>query len=155
MARFKIRPAQCHESAALTALVLRSKAHWGYDDAFMRQSQSSLTITGELIATGLVLVVENAEGRLVAIASLSPLENGVFDLLHMFVEPDAMGSGVGAALFRAIADLARAQDATTLSILSDPYAAAFYEKMGAVRIGDAPSDAIPGRRLPLLEYRLS
>jgi hypothetical protein len=27
--------------------------------------------------------------------------------------------------------------------------------MGAVRIGDAPSDAIPGRRLPLLEYRLS
>jgi len=155
MARFKIRPAQCHESAALTALMLRSKAHWGYDDAFMRQSQSSLTITGELIATGLVLVVENAEGRLVAIASLSPLENGVFDLLHMFVEPDAMGSGVGAALFRAIADLARAQYATTLSILSDPYAAAFYEKMGAVRIGDAPSDAIPGRRLPLFEYRLS
>lgn len=154
MAKFKIRPAQHHESAALTALVLRSKAHWGYDDAFMRQSQSSLTITGELIATGLVFVVENAEGRLVAIASLSPLKNGVFDLLHMFVEPDAMGSGVGAALFRAIADLARAQGATTLSILSDPYAAAFYEKMGAVRIGDAPSDAIPSRRLPLLEYNL-
>jgi len=37
---------------------------------------------------------------------------------------------------------------------ADPNAAAFYERAGAVRIGEAPSDAVPGRLLPLYEVRL-
>jgi hypothetical protein len=38
--------------------------------------------------------------------------------------------------------------------LADPNAAGFYERSGAVRVGEAPSDAVPGRRLPLYEIRL-
>jgi hypothetical protein len=38
-----------------------------------------------------------------------------------------------------------------LTILADPNAAAFYERAGAVRIGEAPSDAVPARLLPLYE----
>jgi hypothetical protein len=34
--------------------------------------------------------------------------------------------------------------------LADPNAAGFYERYGAVRIGEAPSDAVPDRLLPLL-----
>ena len=30
----RVRPARPDEAEALTALVLRSKAHWGYDEAF-------------------------------------------------------------------------------------------------------------------------
>ena len=41
-----------------------------------------------------------------------------------------------------------------LTILSDPYAAGFYERNGARLIGEAPSDAIPGRSLPLYEIKL-
>jgi hypothetical protein len=41
-----------------------------------------------------------------------------------------------------------------LLILSDPFAEAFYARLGAVRIGEGPSDAIPGRLLPLLEYAI-
>jgi hypothetical protein len=33
-------------------------------------------------------------------------------------------------------------------------AAGFYERNGAVRIGEARSDAVPGRLLPLYELRL-
>jgi hypothetical protein len=36
----------------------------------------------------------------------------------------------------------------------DPNAAGFYERNGAVRIGEAPSDAVAGRLLPLYEVRL-
>jgi len=36
-----------------------------------------------------------------------------------------------------------------LTILSDRYAAAFYERNGAIRTGVAPSDTVPGRMLPL------
>jgi hypothetical protein len=39
-------------------------------------------------------------------------------------------------------------------IASDPFAEPFYRAMGAERIGETPSDAIPGRLIPLLMYAL-
>ena len=45
---------------------------------------------------------------------------------------------------------AQQRGAKRLTILADPNAAGFYERDGAVRIGEAPSDAVPGRLLPLL-----
>lgn len=149
---FIIRSAQVDEAEALSALCKRSKAHWGYDAAFMQLSNASLTISPTLISTGRVIVAEDS--TLLGMASLEPLKDGTYDLLHMFVDPAAIGRGVGAALFLEIAARAKAEGACTLSILADPHAESFYLRMGAVRIGDAPSDAVPGRMLPLLWYRL-
>jgi len=152
MTGFQIRGARADEAQALTALCKRSKAHWGYDAEFMRLSDASLTIAPDLIAKGRVIVAE--DGALLGMASLEPLEAGVFDLLHMFVDPSAIGRGVGRALFVAIAERARKENGTLLSIMADPNAEAFYLRMGAGRTGDAPSDSVPGRRLPMLEFRL-
>jgi GNAT superfamily N-acetyltransferase len=153
MTDFKVRPARPEEADALSALCKRSKAHWGYDAEFMRLSGASLTISAALIESGRVLVAD--DGRLLGIASLDPLVDGVWDLLHMFVDPRAIGRGVGRELFAAICELARSNGATTLSIMADPHAEAFYRRMGAVRAGDAPSDAVPGRRLPMLEFPIA
>ena len=49
---------------------------------------------------------------------------------------------------------ARRRGAGRLTILADPYAAGFYERNGARLIGQAPSDAIPGRSVPLYEVKL-
>lgn len=147
-----IRTAQADEAETLSALCKRSKAHWGYDAEFMRLSNASLTIAPILISTGRVIVAE--DDALLGIASLEPLKDDTYDLLHMFVDPAAMGRGVGAALFAEIAARAKADGACALSILADPHAELFYIRMGAVRVGDAPSDAVPGRMLPLLSYRL-
>jgi GNAT superfamily N-acetyltransferase len=153
MEQMTVRPAAPSEAAALSALCKRAKAHWGYDAAFMAMSDASLTIAPALIEAGRVLIAEK-NGQLLGMASLEPLEDGTFDLLHMFVEPSAIGSGVGRVLFRDIATLARTLGAMRLSILADPHAEAFYLRMGAQRIGEAPSDAIPGRFLPLLKFDL-
>ena len=49
-------------------------------------------------------------------------------------------SGVGRALLaHAVAEV-RQRGAERLTILADPNAAGFYERNGAVRIGEAPSD---------------
>jgi N-acetylglutamate synthase-like GNAT family acetyltransferase len=155
MDEIKIRRAERHEAVALTALMRRAKAHWGYDPEFMRLSEASFAIPDELFARGHVLVAASEAGPVLGVASLEPLPNeGDFDLLHMFVEPVAIGRGAGRALFEAIAEVARDAGARRLVILSDPNATAFYERMGARRTGDAPSDAIPGRHLPLLELSL-
>lgn len=145
-----MRPAQAGEAASLTALCRRSKAHWGYDAAFMLQSAQALTVHEDDIATGRVLVAVDAVGRVLAVARVEP--DGELGL--MFVDPPAIGSGVGKVLFEGSVALARGLGARRMAILADPNAARFYERLGARFVADAPSDAIPGRTLPLYEYDL-
>ena len=149
-----VRPAQAGEGLSLTALCVRSKAHWGYDAAFMKLSAASLRVDEADIASGRVLVATDAEGQAVGMASVLG-EAETVDLDALFVDPPAIGSGAGRALFAAAADLARRLGARRMTILADPNAASFYERMGARFLRNAPSDAIPGRLLPLYEYDLT
>jgi GNAT superfamily N-acetyltransferase len=145
-----VRAARPGEAEALTALAVRSKAHWGYDDAFMKMSQASLTVSEADIASGRVLVAER-QGLLFGMAKVEPdVELGM-----MFVDPLCLNRGVGRLLFEASAALARQLGARRMAILADPNAAPFYERMGARYVSQAPSDAIPGRTLPLYEYDLT
>jgi len=149
-----VRPAQAGEGASLGALCVRSKAHWGYDAAFLQKSAAALKVSEADIAAGRVLVAFDAAGRTIGVASVVP-EGETADLDVMFVDPPAIGSGVGRVLFEAAAGLARNFGAGRLMILADPNAAPFYERMGALFVRNAPSDAIPGRTLPLYEYDLT
>lgn len=151
-ASFSIRPARPEEAAALTALSIRSKAHWGYDADFMRLCLPVLELTPAEAGGDGVFVAQSDAGVLLGVAAVAPDDAGGFELGRIFVEPAAMGFGVGAALMAAIAGWCREHGVTELSILADPNAAAFYERMGAVRTGDAPSDAIPGRRVPTYRW---
>jgi hypothetical protein len=51
-----IRWAQVGEAETLTALCVRSKAHWGYDEEFMRLSAPSLRVSSTDIALNRVIV---------------------------------------------------------------------------------------------------
>lgn len=145
-----VRPARVGEAELLTDLCIRSKAHWGYDDAFMRLSRASLTVSDADIASGRVLVACGDD----QIAGVARVElDGELGL--MFVDPSMMNRGTGRMLFAAAAKLARRLGAHSMAILADPNAAPFYERMGARFVSQAPSDAIPGRTLPLYEYDLT
>ena len=91
-----------------------------------------------------------ADGQIAGVVALAPGDApGALDLNKLFIEPRHIRSGVGRALLaHAIAEARRR------GAVADPNAAAFYERAGAVRIGEAPSDAVPGRLLPLYEVRL-
>jgi GNAT superfamily N-acetyltransferase len=149
-----IRNAKPGEAEGLTALCTRSKAHWGYDAAFMKMSAAALAVSEDDIAAGCVLVAVDEAGRVVGMAAVLP-EGETSDLDAMFVDPPAIGSGAGRALFDAAVALARRQGAKRMTILADPNAAPFYERMGARYLRNAPSDAIPGRTLPFYEYDLT
>jgi GNAT superfamily N-acetyltransferase len=148
----KIRQAIADEAAALTELALRSKGHWGYDEEFLRDCRGDLTVTPELISNAPVFVLED-EGRVAGFYSLSG-EGAEVELLHLFVEPWAVGRGFGKLLFQHALETARASGFERLVIGSDPFALGFYEAMGARRIGDVASSVRPGRMLPLLHYPL-
>lgn len=150
----RIRLARVEEADALTSLVKRSKAHWGYDDEFMRLSEAALTITPGFIETARVLVAED-KYVLLGVASIAPMEEPhTFDLVHLFVEPGSIRNGTGRALFRAAAECARIRGGVKLLIAADPNAAAFYRRLGAKDAGQQSSESISGRMLPLLELTL-
>jgi GNAT superfamily N-acetyltransferase len=151
----RVRPARIDEANALTALCIRSKAHWGYDAAFMRQAAGALSVTPTMIEQGSVLVAEDTSGAVWGVAAVAATQAAdKFDLALLFVEPTGIRTGIGRVLFQAAVQLARKWGGGWLRILADPFAAEFYRRLGAAQIGEAPSDAIPGRNLPLFEYCL-
>jgi GNAT superfamily N-acetyltransferase len=149
----QVRSAKPGESQSLSALCVRSKAHWGYDADFMKLSAAALAVSEDDIAAGRVLVAVDDAGRVVGMACVLT-EGDTADLDALFIDPPVIGSGAGRALFAAAIILARRQGARRMTILADPNAAAFYERMGARYLRNAPSDAIPGRTLPFYEYDL-
>jgi len=153
-----IRMARTGEAQGLTALCLRSKAHWGYDAEFMRRCVPSLTVSEQSIAEGRVLVATDANGRAIGTVSVMADVEGdgeEAELGLMFVDPSAIGGGIGRSLFDAAVGLARRLGYRRMSILADVNAAPFYERMGARFLHHAPSDAITGRMLPFYEYDLA
>jgi GNAT superfamily N-acetyltransferase len=148
----KLRDARPNELPSLSELCLRSKAVWGYDDAFMTACRTELTLRpGELQSTHLQV----AE-RETAVAGLAQVKvTGVdADLLKLFVEPALLRSGVGRLLFEWAIATARALGAIRMIIEADPGATPFYERMGARHAGFARSQSIAGRMLPRMQMDL-
>jgi GNAT superfamily N-acetyltransferase len=147
-----LRPARPEEGAALTELCLRSKAVWGYDDAFMAACRKELTVTPASIRASRVQVAE-IDGRL---AGLAEVKSGgdTAQLEKLFVDPAMLRAGTGRKLFDWAKATARTAGATALVIEADPGAAEFYRRMGAVDDGLVPSGSIPGRLIPRLNLRL-
>ena len=150
--RLVLRRARVEEAAALSELCFRSKASWGYDAAFMERSRAALSVKPAAIAAGEIVVVAEGE-TLLGVAGVA-VEGEVADLDLLFVEPRAFGRQLGRRLLDAAMAMARERGARRMTILADPGARGFYERMGARFTGMAPSDAIPGRELPLLELAL-
>lgn len=148
----KVRPALGEELAAASTLCLRSKAYWGYSEAFLEACVAELTIGMADLARDDVVVAADHDS-LVGVAQVSCDDDEVF-LEKLFVDPDRMGEGAGRMLFAWALDCARARGADTLVIDSDPNAGWFYQRMGCTPAGTAASESIPGRQLPRFVYNL-
>ena len=147
-----IRAPTFDELSGLSDLCFRSKAVWGYDEKFMEACRGELSFRPRDLELTPIAVAE-LNGKSIGVAQIKVVE-GEADLLKLFVEPSALRSGIGKALFAWAADVAKKLGATRLIIDADPDAAPFYRRMGAYDIGQAPSGSISGRVLPKLVMHL-
>lgn len=150
MAGHLIRLAVEHEARLLSDLALRSKAHWGYDGAFLEQARRELIVDEQEIHDGKVCVAER-NGRILGFSVLHA-DADPPELTALFVDPDVIGHGVGAALLRHQLSRARCLGVAALIIESDPNAEPFYRTQGAIREGCRRSQST-GRELPVLRIR--
>ena len=150
-----LRPGRPGEAGELSELALRSKAHWGYGQAFLSACRAELTYSAAQIGDPrFCFVIAEFLGRPAGFYALVNLDDGQCELEALFVTPERIGQGLGGILFRHAAETARGQGADTLMILGDPHADGFYRAMGCQRIGQRESASIPGRDLPLYALNL-
>lgn len=151
--RAQIRWAEPGEAEALTALSLRSKAFWGYGEAFMTAATAELALSPEQLVRRPASVLE-AEGQVAGFYLLEPIDECDVELSALFVEPDAIGRGHGHRLMEHATAMAKRLGYRAMLIHSDPNAEPFYRAVGAQPIGTVPSGSIPSRMLPLLRADL-
>jgi GNAT superfamily N-acetyltransferase len=148
-----IRRARPAEAGVLSALALRSKAHWGYDADFLAACRDDLTLSADDIATSLVYLIEG-EASPLGFYRLLLRGDGVVELDTLFVEPAAMGQGVGKRLWRHAVATAAKLGCSEMVWQSDPQAEGFYLALGAQRAGESESTVMLGRMLPLMRFQL-
>ncbi|WP_406073645.1 GNAT family N-acetyltransferase [Streptomyces virginiae] len=136
----KVRAARPAEAEDLTGLVMRSKAHWGYDAAFLAACAPELRIRAGDVTARRVVVAENGRGEVVGVASLEGTPPRA-ELGLLFVEPSAVGQGVGRLLYRDVLRRAVELGVRRLVIDSDPHATGFYRAMGAVPVAEPAASA--------------
>ncbi len=149
----RISPSQ---HAAINALILRSKAHWGYDAAMMAIMERVLRLDRDAAGAGRAVTAWTGDNPVGVVQISEPYEDDrgrAIGLELLFIAPEAIGTGLGRRLYDWALDQARTADAARMDILSDPFARPFYAAMGATYVEDRPSDAVPGRMLPWLEHR--
>jgi GNAT superfamily N-acetyltransferase len=147
MSGFTLRPARDAERDVLDEICFRSKAHWGYDAAFMEHVRAHIRVHPDAIRDGRVWVAVDSADQPMGVVEVDPIDAGSADLTLLFVAPEHLRRGIGRALYEKARALAHQLGVRALLIDSDPQAATFYATMGAARIGAEPTGH-QGRLLP-------
>ena len=148
-----VRRARPDEAEALTELKMRSKAYWGYDQAFLDAWRPGHTITAETIARDEVYCAEIG-GTVAGMCRLYRESETEAYLEDLFVEPAFIGAGIGGLLWRYAVQVAERMGATALDLVADPYARSFYEHVGAAVVGEIPSSYQGRPTAPRMRYEL-
>lgn len=158
------RRARPVEASLLTDIARAAKASWAYPEEWLKEWAPELAFSAGYIASNPVFVVEVRDG------SRDGVDEGAFDrepvgvvaledgksgpeIVHLWVLPAYQGSGLGRILVERAVREAHARGWPSLRILSDPNAAPFYERMGAVRVGSHPAP-VAGRPRELPVFSL-
>jgi len=125
-----IRPAAAGDRERMREVARLAKGHWGYDAELVRSWSAGFAFAEHADRW----VAER--GEVVAWAALLPPREGVAVLDDLWVEPGAMGAGIGRLLFDVAGERARELGATRLEWGADPNAVGFYEKVGGTFVRD-------------------
>jgi len=147
---FRAKP---EDAEALTEIAHAAKRYWGYPQSWIAAWRDILTMRPEYLGANIAFIAVE-EQRPVGFYVLMREDDGLH-LDHLWIVPAAMGRGIGRVLFQHATAQARDLGFASIKIEADPNAAAFYERMGAVRVGINIGEVEGKRRqLPLLEFQV-
>jgi N-acetylglutamate synthase-like GNAT family acetyltransferase len=143
----EIRDARPEERDALRELHRRASLIWDADRPHLEAHPELFGVAAEAIAEGRTRVAVDADGSLLGFSGIARLEPGVCELDDLFVSPDVMRQGIGAALVEDVAARATAAGDRELAVIASPDAIGFYERVGFARGESVPTRFRPGVRM--------
>ncbi len=146
-----IRPARPQEGDRLREIAVAAKAHWGYDEDWVRGWAAQGDFSQEALAARPVLVADLG-GRAIGFATLIA-QGDVCVLDDLWIDPDWIGRGIGTRLFEACAERARDLGARRLEWEAEPNAVGFYQRMGGRYLRESAPTEI-GRTIPVMGLEL-
>jgi predicted N-acetyltransferase YhbS len=151
----RVRTARVDDAAVLTQIAVRATKHDGYDDSAISRFMPGLKVNLALIAAGLVFVAEDEQDVPLGYVALRPTGMGGLILLEgIFVDPVCSRGGVGRRLFAAAIEHSRKMAGNVILIYSNPNAAGFYARLGAIRIGTTPFVFSPDVQLTMFAFSI-
>jgi ribosomal protein S18 acetylase RimI-like enzyme len=137
------------EISALEQLQERASMIWDSDRPFLLANPGLIVLPPEQIRAGQVRVAVDGDA-LLGFSAVLALEPDAVELDGLFVDPDQMRRGIGAALVADVVAIAREGGAARLEVTANRNALAFYERNGFAAVGEVPTQFLPGLRMHLV-----
>lgn len=147
-----IREAKPDEFLDLNELAANSEAHWGYDEVFLNEFRTFYAINAEYLSENPTYVYLR-DNQIVAFYSLV-LKGRFCELEYFYVRSDFIGKGIGAALWDHMLKRCSLLEIEVITLVTNPEAKGFYEKMGAIHSGEIASFLKKDRLIPKFYYKL-
>jgi len=127
--------------------------------------ESSLSNEGDRAAlidhpAALVFSATSLSGGRVRVATVEPdlivgfattvTEHGFLELVDLFTDPVWMRRGVATRLIKDVVEFATSIGAARVSVIGNPHALGFYQRVGFVAEGHVATDFGPGLRMHLM-----
>lgn len=144
----QIIKASAEDHLTLSEIAFEAKSYWGYPAEWLELWRPDITISPELI-------IENdswkivLDKQIIGFTIIIGNADETFEIEHCWVRPEHIGKGYGGKLLKhALSQPLYAQK--LFSVLADPNAVPFYQKLGFKTIREIPGKP-EGRMLPWME----
>lgn len=146
---YQILAAEGSEASELNRLAIESESYWGYDSDFMDKFKVLYKVTEDFIRKNPTFIFyENA--KIIGFYSLLINQEGS-TIEYFYIKPQCIGKGCGKKMWNHLANYCKEHNINELTLVTSPQAREFYEKMGAIHIGEVESILKKGRKIPILK----
>jgi hypothetical protein len=145
----KIRPD--NNVAVLNDIMKRSIAIWSYSSKEIEEVAEKLAITTEFVDKSVCCVAE-LNGSIKGFFCIDPSQSEKTNEAKFYIEPDSIRKGLGTILWNQVILELKNKKIQRFKFLVDKNAQGFYEKLGAVKVGEQPSEIIEKYMIPIMKY---
>src|SRR4051794_3201840 len=149
MSAIQVRNADAQDVPALARIFRAASLSNAGDCDVLLAHPGALALSADFLAGGRTRVATVADGSVVGFATTRPRDPGVLELEDLFVEPDAMRTGVARQLLLRIATEAARDGVARIDVTANPHALGFYVAVGFGAGSRVDTEFGPGLRMHL------